>query len=120
MLYQWLLIAQGGFYVVTGVWPLVHMPSFVLVTGPKRDLWLVRMVGCLAVAIGPALLVALRSPLHEPTLVLGAASALAFLAVDLVYVLKKTIGPVYLVDAAAEFLLLIGWLAVAANRNAMF
>jgi hypothetical protein len=35
---SWLPLAHGGFYLLTGVWPLVHMPSFLAVTGPKTDL----------------------------------------------------------------------------------
>mgnify|MGYP003293179536 CR=1 FL=1 len=46
------LLAQGGFYVLSGVWPLVSMRTFELVTGPKTDDWLVRMVGLLAAVIG--------------------------------------------------------------------
>lgn len=29
---------QGTFYLATGIWPLVHIESFVAVTGPKTDL----------------------------------------------------------------------------------
>jgi hypothetical protein len=109
MLHSWLIALQGGYYVLTGVWPLVHMSSFVQVTGPKQDYWLVRMVGALAVAIGLALLAALRSPFQASTAVLAIGSALAFLAIDVVYVKKKVIGPIYLGDAAAELLLIVGW-----------
>ena len=38
-----MLAAQGALYVVTGVWPLLHMASFEAVTGPKTDDWLVRL-----------------------------------------------------------------------------
>jgi hypothetical protein len=46
------LRAQGGYYLVTGLWPLVHLASFEAITGPKVDDWLVRMVGLLAAVIG--------------------------------------------------------------------
>ena len=42
-----LLFAEGVYFFLTGVWPVVHLPSFIAVTGPKRDLWLVRTVGLL-------------------------------------------------------------------------
>ena len=32
-----LAYAQGGFYLVTGIWPLVSIGSFQRVTGPKVD-----------------------------------------------------------------------------------
>ncbi|MCC9168544.1 hypothetical protein [Pontibacter harenae] len=49
---------QGFYWVITGVWPLVHMPSFLMVTGPKTDLWLVVTVSLLLVLIGLVLVVA--------------------------------------------------------------
>ena len=42
-----LLLAEGVYFFLTGLWPVVHLPSFIAVTGPKRDLWLVRTVGLL-------------------------------------------------------------------------
>ena len=40
---------QGGYFAVTGVWPLLHMRSFRYVTGGKkvRERWLVKTVGAL-------------------------------------------------------------------------
>ena len=40
---------------------------------------------------------------------LAAGSALALLAVDLIYVGKRTIAPVYLLDAVAETAILAAW-----------
>lgn len=108
---SWLLLAQGGYFVLTGVWPLLHMKSFLAVTGPKTDLWLVRMVALLALAVGLALLVALREPRSLVAATLAIGSALSFLAIDVVYVAKKTIGPIYLGDAAVEVVFLLGWLS---------
>ena len=47
---------QGVYYLVTGIWPLVHMGSFQRVTGPKVDGWLVQTAGVLITAIGATLL----------------------------------------------------------------
>ncbi len=30
-------IGQGVFYLATGIWPLVNIQSFEMVTGPKTD-----------------------------------------------------------------------------------
>lgn len=32
---------QGCYYLITLIWPLVHIKSFMAVTGYKRDVWLV-------------------------------------------------------------------------------
>jgi hypothetical protein len=103
------LTAQGAYYVLTGVWPLVSMSTFEAVTGPKTDDWLVHTVGALAAAIGVALLAGVRGrdPRRE-TIVLSAASAIAFGAIDIGYVANGTIGVIYLGDAAVEMLFLLG------------
>ncbi|MBV9263341.1 MAG: hypothetical protein JO324_03395, partial [Candidatus Eremiobacteraeota bacterium] len=48
---------QGGYYVLSGLFPLVSMAAFERVTGEKTDRWLVQMVGLLAVSIGASLLI---------------------------------------------------------------
>lgn len=42
--------ARGGFYLATGIWPLVSIGSFRRVAGPKADTWLVKMAGALITA----------------------------------------------------------------------
>ena len=93
-----LALAHGLYYVLTGLWPIISMRSFEAVTGPKRDGWLVRMVGLLAVVIGLAVLRGRERP--DPILAVGAP--LAFAAIDGTYVARGRISRVYLADAAAE------------------
>jgi hypothetical protein len=102
--------AQGWYYVVTGVWPILDMDSFVLVTGPKVDLWLVRTVGVLVTVIGATLLVAVRQRrVDAPIVLLAVGSALGLASIDIVYVLVGRIPPIYLLDAAAELALVALW-----------
>jgi len=97
------LLVQGTFYVLTGVWPLLAMWSFELVTGPKTDDWLVRMVGLLAASIGVTLLAAAsRRRVTSEVRLLAVVSALSFAAIDLVYALTGRISAVYLLDAGVE------------------
>ncbi|MBV8580277.1 MAG: hypothetical protein JOZ86_06540, partial [Candidatus Eremiobacteraeota bacterium] len=42
------LRVMAAYYLATGLWPLLDMRSFELVTGRKTDRWLVKMVGALA------------------------------------------------------------------------
>ena len=49
-------VAQGAFYLATGLWPVLHLRSFEAVTGPKADGWLVKTVGGLIGVVGGALL----------------------------------------------------------------
>ena len=111
-------IAQGAYYLVSGVWPLVSMKTFTAVTGPKTDLWLVRTVGGLVGVIGGVLLAAGRAErVTKEIRWLGAGSAAALGAIDTVYSLKGRIPPVYLGDAAAEAAIVGAW-ALAGDEDA--
>jgi hypothetical protein len=106
-----LALIQGVFYVLTGVWPLIDIVSFQVVTGPKVDLWLVRTVGVLVTVIGAVLLSASRSHrINREILLLAVGSALGLAAIDLVYALSGRISAIYLADAAAEIGLAGLWL----------
>lgn len=101
---------QGVFYALTGIWPLLHMSSFMAVTGPKREVWLVEVVGVLVLAIGAAFITsALRKAKEESISVLGLFSALGLGAMDVRYATREVILDVYLLDAAVEFMLVLAW-----------
>ena len=110
---RWLLtlcLVQGIYYTLTGVWPLVHMRSFLAVTGPKTDLWLVKTVGVLVAVIGVVIALAWwRGRVTDEVALLAVGSAAGLMAIDVVYVVKRVIPPIYLADAAAEALLIIAW-----------
>ena len=111
--WRWRLLAiQSAYYGVTGIWPILHLPSFEAITGPKIDDWLVHMVGLLAAAIGVVLGVATaRNQVRSPEVVLLAVtSAAAFAAIDLWYGLSGRISPVYLADAGLQICLIAGLL----------
>ena len=54
------LLAQGAYYLGTGVAPFVSRRAFEAVTGPKKEWWLVETVGVLVTAVGAGL----SPPLH--------------------------------------------------------
>lgn len=110
-----LALGQGVFYTVTGLWPIVHMPSFEAVTGPKADRWLVRTVGGLLSVVGGALWMAgKRGRVSREMRLVAAGSAAVLTAIDVIYVSKNRISPVYLLDAVAETALIAGWAAAEA------
>jgi hypothetical protein len=119
--WRWLLLAfQSGYYVVSGIWPILHLGSFEAVTGPKIDDWLVHMVGLLAAAIGLVLGAAtVRNRVRSPEAVLLAVtSAAAFAAIDLWYGLTGRISRVYLADAAMQICLIAGLALTRRTSNA--
>jgi hypothetical protein len=102
--------AQGTYFLLTGLWPIVHRRSFEAVTGPKRDFWLVRTVGALIAVVGASLLRAFGERRVSPEarwLAVGSAAALG--AVDLWYGGRGRISRIYLLDAVVEAGLVASW-----------
>ncbi len=106
----WLAIGQGLFYLVTGIWPLISMGTFQSVTGPKADRWLVKTVGVLIGVIGGVLLLSgIREDDSPELTLLATTSAAGLTAIDAVYVARRRISPIYLLDAVAEIALIGAW-----------
>lgn len=109
-LYSLLSWAQAAYYILTGLWAIVSIGTFQKVTGPKVDIWLVKTVAVLIIAIGGVLGLAGKrgEPVPEvPVLAVGSAAGLT--VIDIIYVGKKRIRPVYLLDAVAEIGLIALW-----------
>jgi hypothetical protein len=119
------------YYFVTGVWPLISVESFQRVTGPKSDHliadapteadhWMLNTISGLIIVISLVSLTAAwrRRPSIEIGL-LGALSAATLATIDVVYVGRGTIRPIYLGDAAVEAAIIAawGWVALSARRD---
>ncbi len=111
-------LAQAAYFIITGVWPLVSIRTFEMITGPKTDRWLVKTAGVLITAIGAALGVAgLRRRQGPEIPVLAVGSAVGLTAIDVVYVARGRISRVYLLDALAEVALILAWAVAWAGRQ---
>jgi ABC-type cobalamin transport system permease subunit len=96
--------------VVTGIWPLISIRTFELVTGPKVEKWLVKTVGILVAVVGVVLSAAAwRRTVDAEVALLGVGSAAGLAAIDIVYSSKGRISKVYLLDALVEALLIAAW-----------
>ncbi|MGZ5281718.1 MAG: hypothetical protein ACXWEY_05500, partial [Bacteroidia bacterium] len=102
---------QGIYYFVTGIWPLIQMESFVWLTGPKTDYWLVRMVALLIVSISLALLSAAYHKRVSPEIkILAVASIISFCIIDFYYAWVDSISGIYVLDGIAEIGFLLSWI----------
>jgi hypothetical protein len=114
-----LLIAfQAGYILLTGVWPLIHITSFMAITGYKTDIWLVKTVGALLIPVGLCLgsFLFLRVD-QRPAIILGSLTAVAFICIDFYYALNDVISDIYLLDGYLEIALLLAWMYVYFMRR---
>jgi len=109
-----LLWIQSTYTFLTAVWPLVHIESFMAVTGYKTDIWLVKTVGALLIPIALCMFVHLfiRTD-RRPVMILGGATALAFICIDFYYALNDVISDIYMADGAVEAVFLLAWIYIA-------
>ncbi|WP_343631161.1 hypothetical protein [Fluviicola sp.] len=106
-----LLTLQTAYYFLTGLWPLVHITSFMEVSGYKTDVWLVKTVGALILCAALTFVVDLR--LREYSLgvtFLSLSTATALFAIDLYYSLSGVISKVYLADGLFQLVFIAWWI----------
>ena len=94
-----ILTLQGWFYLITGLWPLLHIKSFEKVTGAKTDKWLVITVGLILSCSG---IIFISYPSSEAARTLALLNAASLTAVDIWYVSRRNISKIYLLDAGVE------------------
>jgi hypothetical protein len=113
-----IFFVQAIFFLATGVWPLVHIKSFMKVTGPKHDLWLVKTVGVLVTAVAIGLFVSFYlEGISRGVAVIGMLSSLFLMGIDVFYTSIGRISRVYLIDAMVEILFVINALIFLISPN---
>lgn len=102
-------LIEGFYFLLTGLWPLISMRTFLKVTGPKTDLWLVKTVGLMLAVIGLVLVSAsFQERIISEIMILGISVAAALSMIDVIYGIKGVISKIYLVDAGIESLFIFG------------
>lgn len=91
---------QAVYFIATGAWSIAHIGSFMAVTAPKTDVWLVHTVGLLSITIGACML------LERRRLLLPVCASSSFALIDLLYVMEGVISPVYLADCVIQLICL--------------
>jgi hypothetical protein len=117
-LLYYICLLQSIYYAITGIWPLLHIESFIWITGPKYDLWLVKTVGILILVTGIVLFMAARNKrISLEILLLAVGNAIGLTAIDVYYAGIDRISNIYLLDALAEVILVIIWLIAWFKAN---
>lgn len=113
--YTILCRVQGFYTLLTALWALVDVRSFMEVTGPKTDIWLVKTVAILLIPIAVCFLVGgnLRNE-GFVVILMGISSSAGLAFVDFYYTGNGTIKWIYQVDGYLQvvFILVWGYLAI--------
>jgi hypothetical protein len=116
-LFRLTLWFQSIYYLVTALWPLFDIKSFMLVTGYKHDVWLVKTVGALLIPVSLTMLSHLFLKVdHRPVFVLCITAGIAFASVDFYYSLTDVISDIYLMDGVIQVCLLISWTWIVVSK----
>jgi len=106
-----LLITQSAYYMLTALWALVHIKSFMQVTGPKTDVWLVKTISVMLIPMSLVLFAGIFRWGNGKTLfLLGAGTALGLAFIDFYYTHHGIISPVYKVDGYMQIIFLVLWI----------
>ena len=114
------LVSKGhaAYFILGSLWPLVSSKTFQMVTGPKKDVWLVKTVALLLTVIGAVIGRAGAKDRVTPEIrALGIGSAASLVIIDVWYVAQGRIRKVYLLDALGNTLLIGGWIATIRERG---
>src|SRR5688572_2332657 len=108
--YNALCIVQGLYTLLTALWALTHIDSFIRVTGPKTDIWLVKTVAAILLSIATCFL---YGPFvkqdHFLVIVVGITSSAALASIDFYYTGNNTINKIYQADGYLQVLFFLLW-----------
>jgi hypothetical protein len=117
-LYKTILIVQGVYTLLTALWAIVDIDSFMKVTGPKNDIWLVKTVAVVLLAVGLTFLAFTFQPkINLAAIVLALSSSLGLAIIDFYYVSEGIISRIYGVDGIIQIAFFIIWIYIAADHQ---
>jgi hypothetical protein len=110
---KYLLLAQSGYTLLTALWGLLDIDSFMAVTGPKTDIWLVKAVSVLFVSIALSLIVSfVFNPSDKSSATLAITVSIGIAIIDFYYSLNHIIRPVYIVDGCIQLIFFCCWIRI--------
>jgi hypothetical protein len=109
--YNSLSLVQGIYTLLTALWALVDIQSFMEVTGPKTDIWLVKTVAVLLLPIALCFLWGFYfNTDHRLIAIIGILTSAGLAFIDFYYTSNGTIRKIYRADGYLEILFLLIWI----------
>lgn len=111
------LFIHGLFYIVTGIWSVVHLRSFMDFTDNYADPFKTQVNGALFSILGSYFLYSSLTNINPITIITAVASALTVSLFDFVYLIRNETTKIFFLDALIEGLLAIIYLIVIILSN---
>ena len=104
-LIRYILYGHGSWYALTGIWALLHLESFLRVTGSFHNPFKTQANGALFLALGIFFFwTAKKKKEMIPVSILAGALAIALFAIDFKFLMRGEIGAIFWVAALEELL----------------
>jgi hypothetical protein len=108
-----ILYVQGFYLIILGLWPIVNIDGFMIYTGQKTDIWLVRTFGAMLACEGLCFIITgILREIAFPMLILAFLNSVLLLFVDMHYNFDNVLGESYLVEALFEMIFIVWWVVV--------
>lgn len=118
--YRYLLLIVGVYSLITALWALIDIDSFMKVTGPKTDIWLVKTVSVLILAMAVFFIMQLKysSPV-VPVIILGILMSVGLASIDFYYTSQNTISDIYKADGFLQLVFMLIWSYLLINYKVL-
>ncbi len=108
---RWIITGQGTYYVLTGLWPVVHFSSFARFVAVNINAFQAHAFAAVIVVVGASLIQsARREPPGPFPASLGIAVAAAITLVDLIWLPRFGVASALWLDAVVEVAFVVGLL----------
>jgi hypothetical protein len=113
------VLIPGIYIFLTAVWGLVEISSFMVVTGPKTDIWLVRTVSICLLPYSFICFFIYYNPkkLSKLLLLCMITMGIGLIYIDIYYYELKVIKWVYLIDAFFQVFFLMIWFSLICQTS---
>jgi hypothetical protein len=109
-IYVVLIWIEAIYTLLTALWGLIDIDSFMQVTGPKTDVWLVKTVSVLLLPIAICFISGIYLKQNPLTIILvGLTTSVGLAAIDFYYTANDTIRFVYAIDGSLQLLFFTCW-----------
>ena len=109
--YNSLSLVQGIYTLLTALWALADIQTFMEVTGPKTDIWLVKTIAVLLLPIAFCFLWGCYFNTDRRLItIIGIMTSAGLAFIDFYYTYNGTIRKIYRADGYLEILFLLIWI----------